>query len=161
MQRQSGYCAGARCFAERRRSIGVGHAIQWLAARFALASSSCMDSVICCFKTIHARGRIADHDRMPRKMRKRKSAALADQQSPKRRKHVRKDDYNTKDENAAQEDVFIRNIHARPINERYLLGYKLGEGGFGMVFLEEYRGWRSVCELARRIREIHRVRSPA
>ncbi|KAM3423713.1 hypothetical protein BST61_g1125 [Cercospora zeina] len=72
---------------------------------------------------------------MPREIRKSKPVTFAEQQSPKRKKHVGKEDHNTNDENAAQEDVFIRNIHARPINGRYLLGHKLGEGGFGMVFL--------------------------
>lgn len=62
----------------------------------------------------------------------------AGQPSPKRRKHVKERGETTGDEPAVQEDTFIQKIHARPIDEKYVLDHKLGEGGFGMVFLGIY-----------------------
>lgn len=67
--------------------------------------------------------------------RKTKSVAFATPSSPKRRKQTRQKGTTTGCKHGAQEDVFLQKIHARPINDKYVLHHKLGEGGFGQVFL--------------------------
>jgi hypothetical protein len=34
-----------------------------------------------------------------------------------------------------EDDVFIRKVHARPINGKYALIQKIGQGGFGAVYI--------------------------
>jgi hypothetical protein len=46
------------------------------------------------------------------------------------------------DENQAtslEQDVFIQKIHSRPIDGKYLLQRKLGQGGYGAVYLGKRR----------------------
>lgn len=61
---------------------------------------------------------------------------FAQHSSSKRRTSVEKRGKTAGHGHGAQEqDVFIRKIHTRPINKKYVLDCKLGEGRFAMVIL--------------------------